>query len=207
MSQITTGIRSILSHPRIYDLFQFLLGSRQGQITYTQDYIRPAANAKILDIGCGTADILNCFPPSVDYFGFDLNNNYINFAKNKFGSRGTFICGDINDRLTDLPKFDLVLATGILHHLNDSEAEKLFTLASAHLNKSGRLLTLDCCFVDNQSKLAKYIISKDRGQNIRAPEGYKKFALDTFSEIKIDIRHNMSRIPYTHFIMECSNPF
>lgn len=205
MAQVITGIRSILNHPLIYSFSQICLGANKGRRKYVQEYIRPADNNKILDIGCGTADILEFLPSSIEYFGFDLNKDYIDYAKRKFGSRGMFICSDVNRDITNLPKFDIILATGILHHLNDDEVEKLFNMAAFSLKENGRLITLDCCYIENQSKLAKFIISKDRGQNVRSPEGYRNFGLKHFNQIKSDIRHNLSRIPYTHFIMECSN--
>ncbi|RKZ63742.1 MAG: class I SAM-dependent methyltransferase, partial [Candidatus Parabeggiatoa sp. nov. 3] len=46
-------------------------------------------------------------------------------------------------------------------------------------------------------------ISKDRGQNVRTQEGYLELASQVFSNITTDIRHDLLRIPYTHFILEC----
>lgn len=206
MSQITTGIRSILSHPFVYRLFQLCLGAKKGRREYVQKYVRPVHCDKILDIGCGCAEILDFLPSHIDYFGFDLDNSYIEYAKNKFGSRGRFICNDVNNLISDLPQFDIILASGVLHHLNDNEAVKLFNLAASSLKDTGRMLTIDCCYIENQSKLAKFFISKDRGQNIRSPEGYESLAKQFFKELRTEVKHNLLRIPYTHFIMECSKP-
>lgn len=204
--QITTGIRSILSLPLIYNLFQLCLGAKKGREEYVQKYIRPLPHDKILDIGCGTADTLDFLPATVDYFGFDLENKYIEHAKKKFGQRGKFICNDVNNVLPELSQFDIILVTGVLHHLSDNEAIKLFKMASASLKHTGRMITIDGCYIKNQSRFAKFFISKDRGQNIRSPEGYQALAKHYFQELKTDVRHNLLRIPYTHFIMECSRP-
>jgi len=204
MSQITTGIRSILSHPFIYKTVQNMLGANKVRIQCVEKYIRPFKNAKILDIGCGTADILKFLPNSVEYIGFDLNNHYINYAKNKFGNRGTFICNDVNNQIKNLPPFDIILATGLLHHLDDAEVNKLFTMATNALKESGRMVTFDGCFLENQSRVAKFIIKKDRGQNVRFPNEYKNLAETSFNHVKVNIHHDLLRIPYTHIIMECS---
>lgn len=205
MAQITTGIRSLLSLPAAYNFLQYLAGSKKALPKYVTEYILPKANDKILDIGCGTANILNYFPSSIHYYGFDLDKSYINYAKRKFGSRGTFICNDVNNNLIKtLPKFDIILATGLLHHLNDPEALKLFSMAAEGLKDTGRMITLDCCYVSNQSKLAAFIIKNDRGRNIRSPEAYQALALKHFSQVKVNIRHDMLNIPYTHTVMKCS---
>lgn len=203
MAQIITGIRSILSHPIIYNAMQSLVGAYQFRAHYTREYIRPFSHAKILDIGCGTGEILNFLPLSVEYYGFDLNKNYIRYAKKKYGHRGTFICNDINNQLKDLPQFDIVLAMGLLHHLDDAEVQRLFNLSTSVLKKEGRLITFDGCYIENQSRFAKFMISRDRGQNIRFPEEYKALTQSNFQNVKIAIRHDLLRIPYTHIIMEC----
>ncbi len=53
--------------------------------------IRAVAGDRILDIGCGPGDILDS-PPPVDYYGFDLNDAYIRFARRKYSGRGKFYC-------------------------------------------------------------------------------------------------------------------
>jgi hypothetical protein len=54
--------------------------------------------------------------------------------------------------------------------------------------------------------MARFLISKDRGQNIRSPEGYQSLARPFFKEQITEIKNDLLRIPYTHFIMECSKP-
>jgi hypothetical protein len=92
---------------------------------------------------------------------------------------------------------------GILHHLDDGEALQLFHLAQTALKPGGRLITLDGVFVQKQSPCARYIISKDRGQNVRTQQGYLQLASQVFSTITTSIRHDLLRIPYTHIILEC----
>jgi len=116
-------MRIFLRFPRIYNLFSRTAGGN-ARAVYVKKYIRPKEGDKILDIGCGTADIL-LHLPSVEYVGLDLNEAYINYAKKRFGHKGIFLATKV-DRKTinefSLHDLDIVLATGLLHHLNDDEA-------------------------------------------------------------------------------------
>lgn len=206
MAQITTGIRKLLSYPAVYELLQTCLGGKNCRQQYIAEYIRPKAHDTILDIGCGPADILSYLPNTIQYVGLDLSNQYIEHAKKKFAGRGQFICLDANQYIINKQeKFDIILANGLLHHLDNHEVINLFNIAATGLKKSGRMITLDCCYIANQPKIAKFIISQDRGRNVRSPEGYKALAQQVFSQVKTSIRTNLLRVPYTHTIMECTN--
>ena len=92
---------------------------------------------RVLDIGCGPADILMEMP-GVDYVGFDIDPKLIEAARKKHGNKGRFFCAPANEQaISSLERFDLVLATGVIHHLSDEEALGLFRLAQNTL-KSGR---------------------------------------------------------------------
>jgi SAM-dependent methyltransferase len=103
----------------------------------------------------------------------------------------------------ELASFDLAIAVGVLHHLNDAEALQLFQMAQAALKPAGRLITLDNCYRDGQSRIARFLISKDRGQYVRASDAYRNLALSVFPEVKASIREDLLRIPYTQVILEC----
>lgn len=172
---------------------------------YITTYLRPLKGNKLLDIGCGPADILTDLP-EVDYTGFDLNPKYIKAARERFGNKGTFFCGRISrDTVPADQIYDLVLAKGVLHHLNDSEAIELFNLAKAVLKPTGRLVTLDGCYTENQSTIARFFLSQDRGKYVRQSSGYIELACSVFPRVQPALRTDFLRIPYTHLIMDCSS--
>jgi cyclopropane fatty-acyl-phospholipid synthase-like methyltransferase len=189
-----------------YSLFGKLIGGPYSDTTLVKEYIRPKAGDQLLDIGCGrTSGILHYLPKNVEYTGFDASHQYIETAQKRYGNRATFICEQVNTtNLKEHSHFDIVLAIGVLHHLDDVEALQLFKIAHAALKNGGRLITMDGVFMEKQSPIARWIISKDRGQNVRTQEGYLELASQVFSNISTDIRHDMLRIPYTHFILECT---
>jgi SAM-dependent methyltransferase len=170
------------------------------------DHIRAKVGDVVFDIGCGTAELLPLMPKGVRYVGFDLSPEYIDAAKARYGSSGTFECMDVanyQDSSFD-GGADIVLAMGILHHLDDASAEALMQTAWSKLRPGGRLITLDGTLVPDQSWMARSIILRDRGQNIRAPEDYEKLAAAVFGPVKRTIRHDLLYVPYTHCILECT---
>lgn len=208
MSQLTHGIRALLSNSRIYDLFQELMGAYRGRTIFTSQYVRAKAGERVLDVGCGTGEILAMLP-GVEYFGFDPDPGYIAAAQDRFRDRAwsTFRCATLNGFAVDgLGKFDIVLAIGVLHHLTDDEASQLLELARAVLRPGGRLVTLDPCFAEGQSPIARYLASRDRGRHVRTSDAYRKLVSACFPVVAAEVRHDLTRFPYTHFVMEGTAP-
>jgi SAM-dependent methyltransferase len=197
-------LRQVLALPKMYSLFADVVGG-DSRRRYVEQYIRPREGDRLLDIGCGPADILNYLPASVAYTGFDASASYIDSARARFGERGSFFCERVDEAVIQrIGRFDVAIATGVLHHLDDAESVDLFRIARHALVPGGRLITLDGAYTADQSALARYIISKDRGQHVRPAEAYEKLARQVFPDVKVHIRHDMMRIPYTHIIMECT---
>lgn len=203
MGQIITGIRSILSYPWVYDALQNLMGAKKIRRELVSEFIRPQSHCHLLDVGCGTGIMLSYLPESIHYWGYDINPIYIDSAKKQFAGRGQFNYGLLTrETLITLPKFDVVLAVGVLHHLEDDEAKTFFSLAHEALKEDGRTITLDPCFVSGQNSIAHYLIRHDRGKNVRDSNSYLALAAPNFRNISGFLRHR-TWIPYTHWIMEC----
>ena len=208
MSNTFGTIYGLLREPRIYDAFLNLAGARGLRRRLVRDYIRPFPGARIIDIGCGTADILNYLPEDIEYTGVDPDEKYIEHARSIYGTRASFECADVGQLMDGCrgrsEGFDIALAIGLLHHLEDDVARKVFLISREVLAKKGRLVTLDAVFLEKQNIMAKFIISKDRGRNVRTPEAYAKIAKSVFPGAESDIAGDLFRIPYSHIIMRCS---
>ena len=203
MTQITKGIRAILSHPKVYLAFQNLMGAHNVRQNFVKNFIKPFPGMRILDIGCGTADILH-YLTDVDYWGFDISEPYILHAKSQFSERGNFHCQELC--FTDLdaiPLFDVVLTMGLLHHLDDPVALNVLKLAAKALKPGGRLITMDPCFEPKQNPIARFLIKQDRGRNVRTSKEYSTLAETIFKSFRVEIKHQ-NWIPYTHCFMECT---
>lgn len=207
MSQITHGIRSILSYSKIYDLFQWLMGAKRGRAIFATQYIKARKGDCVLDVGCGTAEI-RLYLPDVEYYGFDPSERYIDAAKRRLRDAhktGTLVHATLDEAaLSDLPKFDIVLVSGVLHHMSDDEARRLAELANAALKEGGRLVSIDPCLVEGQSFIARYLVSHDRGMHVRDVNGYRSVVSSIFASVVCNVVHDIARFPYTHMIMECT---
>ena len=200
MAQVESGLRSILSSPRVYRLSQALVGMRRVYQRLVGGRLK--AGDCMLDIGCGTGDVLEAVPGGVAYYGFDLSARYIDYARRRFGERGTFWAEPVDAAtVARLPACDLVLACGVLHHLDDDEAEALLRIALSTLKPDGVLITYDPCFTPDMGRLERSLVSRDRGQNVRAPEGYETLCSGFFSDVSWEVLSGHLRIPYRSVIM------
>jgi SAM-dependent methyltransferase len=209
MGQITTGIRAILSHPAIYDRMQRLTGARYARTLVAQRYIRAKPGDVILDIGCGTGEILDYLPAGITYIGYDISAPYIESARKRYGACATFHCQWFDEFALDaLPKFDIIMAIGLVHHLDDAHARQLLALAKKALKPGGRLITRDPCYAPGQSPIARLLIACDRGQHVRSAEQYDQLAQGIFPQVTGDLVHHRMQadamIPHTHYTMELS---
>jgi SAM-dependent methyltransferase len=197
-------LKSILAKPWAYRLFSKVVGTRRGRATYVRRFIRPWPGARVLDLGCGPADILGALP-DVEYVGVDISSEYIRAAQERYGPRGQFVCGSAVDYVVERAgSFDIVLANGVLHHLDDREADGLLRVAREALKPQGRFVSLDGCYVANQSLLARWMLDNDRGQYVRAREEYLRLATAVFGTVESHICHRLLNVPYTHIIMVCA---
>ena len=200
MAQGTSGVRAALTHGWAYDFTQRLLGGARTRRWIQREYIRARPGERVLDVGCGTGDILSVLP-DVDYVGFDVNERYIARAKARWGLRGQFFARHIDrNAIESLGTFDLILATGLLHHLEDDEANALFETLAGALRLNARMITVDGCYVERQNPIARFIINRDLGKNVRTPEGYARLARRSLTDVHGWIIHR-AWIPYTYWIM------
>lgn len=196
-------IRSILGVPQAYQLYWTLIGGPARSRILVEQYIQPRPGDRILEIGCGPGTIVPYLPQS-EYVGFDANRYYIERARRRF-PQARFVCERVSAySLPEETQFDLVLALGIVHHLDDEEALQLFQIAREALRPGGKLVTLDGVWTKGQSAVTRYLLSRDRGQFVRSEEGYTQIAGRVFDKVRSSIRHDLLRIPYTHIILECA---
>ena len=203
MSQKNKGIYSLLSNTFFYSLVQRVMSGTSFRKKIVKKYITKH-NVKVLDIGCGPAEILDTLP-EIKYYGFDINPIYINSAKRKYENKGKFFCKKFTNKNTKyLPKFDHVLLLGVLHHLSDQEINKLMPNIKKVLKRKRNIITLDNIFINKQNFIAKFLIQMDKGENVRSKKGYLNILKNHFKKINSKIYHQKF-IPYTWFVANCTN--
>ena len=203
MSQRKNQIYNFINNPLIYKIIQGIMSGTSLRNSIIKKNIKKS-NLKILDIGCGPAQILEHIP-QCDYYGYDIDNRSIQYAKKKYHQKNYhFYCKKFNKtELKKLPKFDFIIFFGILHHLSNKEVHEILKLCKKIMKKNSKLLTEDPILLENQNIIAKFLIKKDRGLNVRKKKEYINLLKKHFKKIKNKVTHQYF-IPYTWFTTVCS---
>lgn len=187
----------------LYLAGQYLLGAVHARRLCIAEYVDALPGQRILDIGCGPAYILD-FLPDVDYVGFDTNPEHIGYASVHYAGKGQFRnCSFTEKTAKDIGKFDRILMFGLLHHINDEQALSYMKLARDLLLPGGSFISLDGVICDGQSRITRFLLSRDEGRYVRNEQGYRQLAASVFSGIKPEIRRDMFYVPYEAIILNC----
>lgn len=207
MHQRSRGVYGFLRRPAVYAAFHRLVGADRFRRRLVAEHLALRPGHRLLDVGCGPGDLLAYLPDEVEYHGYDAEPAYVERARQRFGSRGTFHCRRVSATEGDeLGRFDRVVASGILHHLDDADADRLFRDAARWLAPGGRLVSVDGAFVAGQPWLARWLLERDRGCHVRTPEGYRRLAEPHFAGIDVAVRQDLARLPLTHAVLTCYEP-
>ena len=203
MSQRKNQIYNLINNPLIYKIIQSVMSGTSFRNSIIKKNITKS-NLKILDIGCGPAQIIEHLP-QCDYYGYDIDQRSIQYAKKKYYQKNFhFYCKKFNKtELKKLPKFDFIIFFGILHHLSNKEVYEILKLCKKIMKKNSKLLTEDPILLENQNVIAKFLIKKDRGLNVRDKQEYINLLKKHFKKIKNKVTHQYF-IPYTWFTTVCS---
>jgi ubiquinone/menaquinone biosynthesis C-methylase UbiE len=205
VTQRISGAYRSITIPAIQKGLMFSLGADMAVKRYVNEILQPSPGDKMLDVGCGPANILPYLPP-LDYTGIDLNEKHIAYARRLYGNRGRFIVGNAADDLQQEGRqFDLINVSALLHHIADDEAISLFASLERLLKPNGRIVTIDNVWLPKQRVLVRLVNYMDSGTNIRTPEGYLRLLNGTGLEVQTLLLNDLLRIPYDHIIMIARN--
>lgn len=196
-------LERLLNSSRLYEGSRRLIGAESEMRKLVDRIVKPNDAMRILDFGCGNGRLVG-FVGDAEYIGIDNNPSYIESATATYGGpRVHFYCADL-DTLASLPiePVDVVISIGVLHHLDETVAEKALAASRDLLEADGRLVTMDPCFEPNQSSVARVLMALDRGKYVRHPEGYRRLISEGFVIDNESLWTDVYKFPYTHFVTE-----
>ncbi|CEK10250.1 class I SAM-dependent methyltransferase [Legionella hackeliae] len=192
----------ILANPVIYRTFQRFVGGKQPKIyqileKICQDFlILRGRKPTLLDLGCGEGNLCHWISSYSNYYGVDYSEEYLAHAKNLYGTKGEFISLDFcSSKFDQLPNsLDIIVGIGLIHHLADEDIKKIQDNIINH-HKNAIILTIDPVLLDRQHRIAKFMVSKDRGAFVRTLSQYQLLMPDY--DYHLD---NFCKIPYNHVL-------
>jgi SAM-dependent methyltransferase len=194
-------VKAILSHPALYQAYQSAGGFFGARLKAIADYLTLRPGMRVIDIGCGPGYILRHLPQGIDYVGFDIDQAYIEHARKSFGHLGDFHCRYFDAATAnEFAGADVVMMNGVLHHIADEELKGTLANVRNVLKSDGVLFTLDGCYREGQSRIAKWLLDNDRGDFVRNQKGYDHVLRGAFGKVDLVIRDDYSRVPYTFII-------
>ena len=193
----------LLATPFVYRTFKRLVlpnGVIEGLVE--NSFTLPAGGA-VLDLGCGFGDYAPHFSKRGRYVGIDHNASYIDTARKlNGGGDATFIVADVTDPVvSEYGPYDLVMISGVLHHLPSDAILALARSVQPLLSPGGRFVALEAVFDPDQRLVARLAVASDRGRYVRDSEGYEHLLREVFSDVRSTTVHGMLRIPYSHAIL------
>lgn len=210
MANDNSGFKGLLALPVLYDAFQNAMGAANVRKFVSSMIDVTKSSIKILDVGCGTGEIIEYLPNNISYVGVDLSETYIEAARKRYISEEfsdrdiSFHCVLVQDfDFTKMEGVDYVFCFGLLHHLNDPAVLQLVDNVYSNLNYGGKLISIDPCYITKQNWISKLIITNDRGQNVRTGEEYKSLVSSRFKEVSVIHRNDLLRLPYDHVVLQC----
>ncbi|MBL8618235.1 MAG: class I SAM-dependent methyltransferase [Deltaproteobacteria bacterium] len=201
---LTRALRRIMSAPvgraRAYSLLQRTVGQERLLQRFVTEALALRPGDRVLDVGCGPADVLAALPAGVRYTGLEPHPPYLAGAQRRFGP-----AADLRGaRVEDLPAdavFERVLLMGVLHHLPDPEALALLRACLGRRAPGGALVALEPCPRPGRGWVEQQLYAIDRGRFVRSEEALRALVTSVAPQADFDVWEGMLRVPYTYMLV------
>lgn len=127
-----------LKMPSLFNPVQRLFNGKFWEVTRAMFGYYGQGN--VLDLACGTGELRKYINPKV-YYGLDINESFIDYAKKKFTKANTnFIAGDMTTSIPDV-NFDTAFLISATHHLSEVQMETVLKILK--VKKVKRVVIID----------------------------------------------------------------
>ena len=138
-------------------------------------YINDSSNH--LDYACGPGTLIGQFT-NANSIGVDLSSNQINYAIEKYGTKGNFITIDNYDLSKQINKFEIVTILGLFEYLDDNDILILLDKIYDSLKEGGKLIVTTPNYGGSM-----YFI--DKALNLFGPVNYNLQNINKFSSKRL----------------------
>ena len=195
-STLVNCIATLLRVPFMYRLSQLLFGGRSVKKHVFKNYWSSYPGMRILDIGCGPAQDRDLLGVDVFWTGLETSEQYVRSVRNSLRPNDSIFHGDVSTLLDlDITNFDVVLLSGVLHHLSDDLAKTVLSDCISVLAPNGKIFTIDPVRMPGASKFEEYLINSDRGKLVRNNEEYDQLIPLAFSQKSIEVVNKVGFLP------------
>ena len=101
----------------------------------------------------------------------------------RFSSRSSFY------QVESISSFDIILAFGLLHNLDDESVMAVVKMVRKALKSRWCLTTADHCQDPSKNMIAHFLVKNKRGQYVQIREEYEVQARAIFESLHTDIRN------------------
>jgi SAM-dependent methyltransferase len=201
---LTRALRRLMSAPvgraRAYSLLQRTVGQERLLRRFVDEALALTPGDRVLDVGCGPADVLAALPAGVRYTGLEPHPPYLAGARRRFGPTA-----DLRGaRVEELPAgavFERVLLMGVLHHLPDPEASALLRACLARRAPGGELVALEPCPRPGRGWVEQQLYAIDLGRFVRSEQSLRAMVCAGAPAARFDVWEGMLRVPYTYVVV------
>ena len=125
-------------------------------LSYVHSLIKESKETKILDVGVGTGLLTyELYKKDGQIYGIDFSEKMLELAKQKM-PKGNFYCYDFKYGLPkelDGAKFDYIVSSYAIHHLNDEEKVNFILKLKGILKENGKIIIADISFKNHKDML------------------------------------------------------
>ena len=185
-----SGIRDILSFPKVYQLWQAPFAQRKFKpLLKHTDF---SNIQRVLDVGCGPGTNARFFQGR-EYLGLDINPRYIKNATDKFSDSHGATC---EFRVQDVCEYDpsedersdFILLNSFLHHIDDDNSDKILSRLQHILSDDGHIHILDLV-LPASAGIPRILAKFDRGKHPRPLDHWKRIFTKHFKTVIFEAFH------------------
>lgn len=124
----------------------------------------------VLEIGCGTGELVDHLAPTVTYTGVDRNARFVAYARET--RRGTWVEADVTRAMPALGRaFHTVVFLGVLHHLDDDEVIAMWTHVRPFAEQ--RVIVMEPYRPDRPDLRYSVYAAIEQGAHVRTPAQWR----------------------------------